>query len=163
MDNNERAQWAHLDLRQAVHHAAKQYPGGVGAIAGAYGFNAHTLQNKLNPTQPGCCNLEEFESVLQATRSPLILDAIGREVNCTWIDLGQFDSAGDLAVLDTVMKLVQSVGQLTGDLQKALADGYVDNRELARLEQDLKQLTSAGHAVIERAKQFSDAGRGDKN
>ncbi|MDB6061544.1 MAG: hypothetical protein JWM78_1647 [Verrucomicrobiaceae bacterium] len=154
MDNNERAQWAHLDLKQAIHHAAKQYPGGVGAIAGAYGYNAHTFQNKLNPTQPSCINVDEFESILQSTRSALILDAIGRLVSCAWVDLGQFDEIGDMAVLDTVNKLVQSVGQLTGDLQKALQDGSVSKRELDRLEQDFAMLTAAGHAVIERAKQF---------
>lgn len=154
MDNSERAKWAHLDLKQAVHHAVKQYPGGVGAIAGAYGYNAHTFQNKLNPTQPSCINIDEFESTLQATRSPLILDAIGRLASCVWVDLIQFNDVGDMAVLDTVNKLVQSVGQLTGDLQKALSDGQVSERELNRLEQDLAMLTASGHAVIERAKQF---------
>lgn len=154
MNNNERAQLAHLNLKQAVHHAAKQYPGGIGAIAGTYGYNPHTFQQKINPSQPGCINLEEFVDVLSATRSPLILDAIGREANCAWIDVGQFENAGDLAVLDTVNKLVHSVGQLTGDLHTSLADGYVDERELARLEQDFKQLTAAAHAIIERAKQF---------
>lgn len=152
--NESRAVLAHLDLKQSAHHAAKRYPGGVGGLAGAYGYNARTLQNKLNPTQPACINLDEFESILQATRSPLILDAIARIVDCAWIDMGQFASLGDLAVLDTVNKLVSSVGQLTADLQKALDDGSVDQREIDRLEQDFRMLTAAGHAVVERARQY---------
>lgn len=153
----DRAELAHLDLKQATHHAAKRHPLGIGGIAGAYGLNPHTFQNKLAPTQPSCINIEEFEMVLQATRSPLILDAIGRVANCTWIDLGSLENTGDLAVLDTILSLVNSVGQLTGDLQRAIADGVVTQREFAGLTQDFKSLCGKGYAVLERAEQLLEA------
>jgi len=153
-DETDRAAMAHLDLKQALHFAVKRYPGGVGAIAGAYGLNASTFQNKLNPTQPSCINVEEFEMILQSTRSALVLDAIGRIANCTWIDLGPLESMGDMAVLDTILSLVKSVGDLTGDLQRAIEDGVVTKREFERLKQDFKILCGAGYAVIERAEQL---------
>jgi len=58
------------------HDAAKKYPGGITALAQRYGFNARTLQNKLNPSEPGCINLDEFTALLSATRDRRILDAI---------------------------------------------------------------------------------------
>lgn len=63
-------------LQLACHEAAKTYPGGIKAIASQNGFNAHTFQNKLNPAEPGCINLKEFEAVLKATRSQKIVEAL---------------------------------------------------------------------------------------
>lgn len=155
MSNYEhRAELAHLNLQQAVHHAVKEYPGGVPAIAGIYGHNANTLQHKLNPANPTWINLREFEEILIATRSALVLDAVGRIAHCAWIDLGAFHHAGDLDVLETINELVQSVGRMCGALHQSLADGEVDKFELARLENHLAQLTGCGAAVIELAKKY---------
>jgi len=63
-------------LQIACHRAAKSYPGGISAIAQDYGFNAHTFQNKLNPNEPNCINLKEFEAICRATKSQLIIDAL---------------------------------------------------------------------------------------
>lgn len=153
-DSKTRAAVAHYSLEQAVHFAAKNYVDGIDGIARAYGFNATTFQHKLNPVNPGSPNLKEFEAVLRATGSNVVLDAIGRITNCMFIPLNQFDHIGDMAVLDTVTQLVQRVGQMTGDLQKALADKKVTKRELRQLENDFAQIAAAGYAVVERAKQF---------
>lgn len=146
-----------LSLPMAVHQALKGFkPGGLVGFAGAYGYNPRTLQNKVDPAQPSFINLVEFEDVLSATRSRQVLDAIGAITRTTWVDLGQFDAVGDLAMLDTVTQLVKRVGELSGTVHSALADGVVDTKELADLEHDLARLVAAGHAVVERAKQYME-------
>jgi len=73
---NERDPADATTLQIACHRAAKNYPGGITAIADLYGFNRNTFQQKINPNEPGCINLREFEAILKATKSPLIVDAL---------------------------------------------------------------------------------------
>ena len=76
---NRNRQATKLDF--ACHTAAKRYPGGITALAHQFGFNPRTLQNKLNPYEPGCINLDEFRAILSATRDQAILDAIAELVS----------------------------------------------------------------------------------
>jgi len=71
---NRNRQATKLDI--ACHAAAKKYPGGITALANQFGFNPRTLQNKLNPYEPGCINLDELKAILSATCDQGILDAI---------------------------------------------------------------------------------------
>lgn len=148
-------QYSHLSLAQAAHLAAKRAKGGVVAIAASNGYNPRTFQNCLNPSsENNHFRLEHFEAVLEWTRSPLILDAVGALANVTWIDLGQFESVGDMAVLETITDLVSKVGKLTQSLQDALADGRVDEDEMYQLKAASRDLQAATHAVLMRAEQF---------
>ena len=137
-----------LSLQQAIHAAAKRYPGGICAIATLYRFNPRTLQNKLNPTQPGCVNIAEFEAVLKCTRSTRILDAIGYIARCAWIDLGRFDEAGEKQVRDTARVLLESMAEMTSDLQEALAAGSIKPRQLESFQEAAGQLIAALHTEV---------------
>lgn len=145
-----------LSLEQATHLAAKRAKGGVVAIAAAYGFNPRTFQNSLNPSQTThTLHAEHLEAVLEYSQSPLILDAIGRLANCTWVPLGNGE-LGDMAMLDAVTELVTRVGELTRSVQESLDDGRVDQDEWAGLQEALSRLVSAGHGVLKRAEQYMD-------
>jgi|GEM_PF-1931670 len=137
-----------LSLQQAIHAAAKRYPGGICAIATLYRFNPRTLQNKLNPTQPGSVNINEFEAILQCTRSTRVLDAIGYIARCTWIDLGQFDETAEQQVRETALRLLQDMAEITSDLQDALAAGAIKPRQLESFQQTAGQLIAALHTEV---------------
>jgi Phage regulatory protein CII (CP76) len=141
---------AYLALQQAVHAAAKRYPGGIGSIAALYGFNPHTLQNKLNPAQPGCINIKEFQAVLTCTRSTRILDAVGAIARCGWIDLGQFDEASERQLREIAVELLHRVGWMIQDLQQGIAKEGVGLRELEIFHQAAAQLLAALHAGVTR-------------
>lgn len=143
-----------LLLEQALHRAAKAYPGGVAALAGMFGRNPHTLQNQLNPTQGYPPNIEILEEVLSATKSPLILDAIGRQAGVIWLEAGIDKQLGDTAMLERITALSVKVGQLCQSVNDSLLDGQVTPEELEMLEQNARELAQAGHAVVENAKQF---------
>lgn len=146
-----------LSLEQATHKAAKEEKGGIVAIAAAYGFNPDTFQKYLNPTQTGHPeHLAHFEAVLEYTQSPLILDALGRMTNTTWVALGQFGDVGDMAMLDSITQLVTRVGDMSRTVQESLADGRVDRNEYEELKRCLANLVAAGHAVVMRAEQYLD-------
>lgn len=139
-----------LSLQQAIHAAAKRYPGGICAIAALYRFNPRTLQNKMNPTQPGCVNVAEFEAVLKCTRSTRVLDAIGHIARCAWIDLGAFDEASQEQVWDAVRNLLHSVAELTADLQRSLGAGEIKFSQVDMFQCATGELIAALHASVAR-------------
>lgn len=145
-----------LSLEMACYQAVHAYPGGVPAVAATYGWRASTLQNKLNPTQSTHkLTAIEVEGILQLTKDGRILDALCAQRQAVWVDLSALEvQASDMAILDGVNDLVNKVGKLTGEISKSLADGRVDEEELAQLEQALMDMNKAGFAVIEQTKQF---------
>lgn len=147
-----------LSLEMAAYRAVHDYPGGVPAIAGAFGWNPRTLQNKLNPTQDyHKLTVAELQGILQLTRDPRILDAVCAQRDAMWIDLGGLKGvASDMAMLDDITKLVERVGKLSGSVHKSLSDGVVDDDEMRELETCAMRLTQSTFQVIERAKQYQE-------
>lgn len=145
-----------LSLELACYHAVHDYKGGVKAVAAVYGWNSATLQNKLNPTQTTHKLLaSEVGAILELTQDGRILDALCVPHGAIWVDLGLTEgTATDMAMLDTITQLVQRVGGLSGSVHNALADGYVDAKELSELETATMRLMQAAFCVLERAKQF---------
>lgn len=132
----ERAARTLLTLPQALYHAARDYLGGVTAIAAIDGTNATTLNHKLSLTnKTHTPNIEDLELVLDATRDPRIVEALLHPIGWVGIDVS------DLRDTDTPELLLQSIGcmltregELTGHLAKSLADNKLDADELAELE-----------------------------
>lgn len=154
-EHEARAAMAHDSLPQAAHQALKSYPGGLQAFAAAHGYNANTLQQKALPTITHThINVVELEDILRSPVRAIVLDAIGRITHTAWIDLGDFDAAGDLDVLNTINNLVQSVGRLIAELHRSLEDGEVDPGELMRLQNLVSQLVAYAGATIELAKKY---------
>lgn len=154
MDKNH---MQHMSIATACHRAIKDKKGGVAAFAATYGYNAHTLQNKLNPTQDThVLTVPELECIIEYTRDERILDAIAEtHGSLMWFDMGLVGGLpSDVAMLETVTKLFQRVGMLAGKVQKSLEDGKVDADELRDLQAEFFRVVRAGAGVIERAKQL---------
>lgn len=147
----------HMSIATACHRAIKDKKGGVAAFAATYGYNAHTLQNKLNPTQDThVLTVPELECIIEYTRDERILDAITKvHGSLMWFDMGDLDGLpSDLAVLDSVTQLFQQVGDLAGKVRDSLDDGSVNDQELRDLIAGFYSVVRSGAAVIERAKQL---------
>lgn len=147
-------------MKQALHNAAKRYPGGIRAIAALCGVNAHTLQNKINPSQPGCVNIEEFAVVLKCTRSSRVLDAIGQMARCEWIDLGQFDECSERELRAAARDLLKRIGALSRKLRPVLAADGAAQDELEELQRVSRQLAAVSR-MLEPRQAASMTGRGD--
>ncbi|WP_041522972.1 phage regulatory CII family protein [Gilvimarinus agarilyticus] len=145
-----------LSLEIACYQAVRSFPGGVPAVAGAFGWNPRTLQNKLNPTQDTHkLTAVEVEGILQLTRDGRVLDALCAQYGAIWVDIGRVkNSPSDMAMLDNITETVTRVGELSRKVQESLADGVVDAEEMAQLERAVMRMCQGGFMVLERAKQF---------
>ena len=143
--STERAQRTLLTLPQALHHAARDYPGGATAIAAIDGGNATTLNPKLSLTNTSHTpNIADLELLLDATRDPRIVDALLHPIGWVGIDVSE------LSDTDTPQSLLVGIGEmlcrennLTECLTKALADDTVNGDELSELELLAERLVQA--------------------
>lgn len=143
--STERAQRTLLTLPQALHHAARDYPGGATAIAAIDGGNATTLNHKLSLTNTSHTpNIADLELLLDATRDPRIVDALLHPIGWVGIDVSE------LSDTDTPQSLLVGIGEmlcrensLTECLTKALADDTVNGDELSELELLAERLVQA--------------------
>lgn len=133
----ERAKRTLLNLPQALHHAARDYPGGATAIVAVDGtMNATTLNHKLSLTNATHTpNIRDLELILDLTRDDRIVDALLHPIGWVGIDVS------DLSETDTPKSLLVAIGgllsregELIPHISKSLEDDRVDCDELAEFE-----------------------------
>lgn len=144
--STERAQREVLPLHLALYHAAREYPGGIKAVAAVHGLNPTTLQHKLSPTRDHHrTNIDDLEAVLAATRDPRILDSLGEIAGgCLWVcPVDRRSSTRDSDqrdVLETLASLHDRLGDMITSVRTSLEDDIVDEREQAELRLRARRL-----------------------
>lgn len=149
-----------LPLRAAIYHAVHDIRGGVGAIAGTFGFNANTLQLKTNPHREGHnLNLREFEAILGCTRDPRLMDSLCHIFgDATWIDMRVLSGSQHSAIAGQLGELMKEVGNMGKDMIESIADGVVDDHELAVLEKNASTMINIIYGLIAQAKAMQEQG-----
>lgn len=164
MNSRERAQRTILPLQQALHLAAKKYPGGIGGIAGAYALNANSFQHRLNPNaiNHGPPNIDDLEAVLSLTHDAGVLDSIGSMANVIWIHLpAHAEGATASAMLQQIGEASAQLGQLAREVGEAIADNIIDRDELAAFEKTALRINQAIHGLIAQARAAATAAEGN--
>ncbi|XKE45729.1 phage regulatory CII family protein [Halomonas organivorans] len=141
----ERAQREVLPLDLALYHAAREYPGGVKAVAATFGLNPTTLQHKLSPThQPHVPNIADLEAVLATTLDDRILDAIGEIADgAIWVRPDACQAEGTADLIEVIGVLHDKLGKMLNSVSETTRDGIVDDREQAELRKRARQLLQA--------------------
>lgn len=155
MNQQQRTASTILPLKTALYHAVHAQRGGVGAVAGAYGFNPNTLQHKLNLNNDGrhVLTVTEFEAIVSFTRDPRIMDSLCALFgDVAWFDLSHLAHLTDNSLFRQVGDLVTLVGETARDVAEAMDDGHISAAELARLESDATQLHAAVQKLIATAR-----------
>lgn len=152
MGSRERAEHCLLSIEYAAYHAAHDFPGGVGAIAGAHALSAATLQNKLNPNLDShVLNVRDLRVVATSTQDLRILRSV-----CSWFNAGFFlfpnVEIGGEQLFAQGAALARETGELMQTIQESLADGLVTEDEVSRLENALQELVTAAKTLVEVAK-----------
>lgn len=137
----ERAQREVLPLHLSLYHAARDYQGGIKAVAAVHGLNPTTLQHKLSPThEPHKANIDDLEAVLSVTRDPRILDSIGEMVNCVWICPDDYADGDTIQLLAAIGGLHERLGKLIEGITTSAEDGVIDPAERKQLRKLTRRL-----------------------
>lgn len=159
MSSRERASTEVLPLNLSLYHAARDYPGGIKAVAAVHGLNPTTLQHKLSPThEPHKANIDDLEAVLSTTLDPRVLDSLG-EIGggAIWVipaDLA--DDEPELGMLGSITQLQEGVSEMLRSLTESLKDKILDVHESRELSLRVRRLMSYVLAVELAAQQFEE-------
>jgi len=158
----DRAQREVLPLNLALYHAAREYPGGVKAIAAVFGLNPTTLQHKLSPThQPHRANIDDLEAVLTTTLDDRILDAVGEMAGgALWVRPDAHQATSQMDLLGTIAELQQELAEMLDSVAESTADGIVDAHERAELRKRARHLMQAVLALELAAGEMGEARHG---
>lgn len=160
-NRHEREPKTILPLRTAIYHAVHKIRGGVAAVAGACGYNANTLQNKINLNNEGrhVLTVPEFEAILQFTRDPRLMDSLCAIYgHAIWIDVSGMDEVTDNNMMMSLADVSTNVGTLARNVALALADNVVTADEVAMLKKSVMTLIQSAQGVLALAEQMQERG-----
>lgn len=153
MGSRERAEHCLLSLDYAVYHAVHDFPGGVGAVAGANGLNPATLQNKVNPNlESHVVNLNDLRAIIATTQDPRILRTICSMYNASYFFLPDVECDGEGTLFAQGAELARECGELMQSVQDSLQDGRITDDEISLLDNALQELMVAARTLVEKAK-----------
>lgn len=150
-----------MNVTDAAYHTVHDYPGGADSLAPRAGISSgQMLRNKVNPNQEGHhLTLAEAGRIVGITQDRRIPDAFAGLVGCVLINVAEFNGVSDMALLETYTKLMSELGVFSEAFHKALRDGRITQKEIAELQQKMREFQSAGAELINRAKQLAEPAR----
>lgn len=140
---------AHRALFLALQADAKEYPGGVRAIAETMGMNGNTLANGINPDHeappPSFSVILEIVVVAQAKRAIFALAHLVGQVPMDF----ELEERPPAEAVRLFLSLVASASSLFGAGSKAAKDGRFDADERRQLEPLLLGLMKASGELLQ--------------
>ncbi len=140
---------AHRALFLALQADAKEYPGGVRAIAETMGMNGNTLANGINPDHeappPSFSVILEIVVVAQAKRAIFALAHLVGQVPMDF----ELEERPPAEAVRLFLSLVASASALFGTGSEAAKDGRFDADERRQLEPLLLGLMKASGELLQ--------------
>ncbi|WIX34127.1 hypothetical protein QO259_05550 [Salinicola sp. JS01] len=155
--SRDRAATEVLPLSLSLYHAARDYPGGIKAVAAVHGLNPTTLQHKLSPThEPHRPNIDDLEAVLSVTLDDRILDSLGEIAGgAIWVRPQEAtQQVPELGMLGALKQLHREVAETVETLSDSLDDQVIDIVEAKKLDLRIRRLLGAVLAVEKAAEQY---------
>lgn len=136
-------QYDQMNPSDALYIAARQYPGGIEALASRLGMSAAVLYNKLSPRSSNniigfdesCMILDYLAEVGRDDLVEMVINAYCWRHNHMTMKLPEH-APGDDRLLPQVLDILTTPGKLADGLRGALEDDVINARELAQLEQE---------------------------
>jgi hypothetical protein len=133
-----------IDLESVAYGLARDYPGGVPAIAARAGMNATLLSNKLNPNDTRHhLMVNESLSMQEVSGDHRIVHAEAHDLGYALVKLPEIED-GD--VTHATMASIAAVGEMIGACDKALRDGRVTPNEMHQIEK--RMLNAVAHITL---------------
>lgn len=121
-----------LNLRQALYRAARDYRGGMNALALSLGVSPDELAKRLNPTDHRPIRAELVEEIIGATGDARLLDAVTRPAGAMWYRVEPVEASRD--AMQALARMLEKEGAFVASLASGAADGVWTAREVAELE-----------------------------
>ncbi|WP_413732303.1 YmfL family putative regulatory protein [Sodalis sp. RH20] len=124
-----------VDIKETVKAMCKAYPGGRSAMAGALGMTTTQFNNNLYEKN-GCRFFEhhELEAMEDISGTSLLAEYFSRRRGGMHVDVPKFEELDQVELFQKSIRTAAERGQVDLIIQKALADGVIDEGEAADIE-----------------------------
>lgn len=132
-----------MNITTAADLTVHDYKGGSEALGAVIGMSPAVLRNKVNPNNTTHhLTLAEADRIVRMTGDVRILSAFAHGNGYLLVKAPDSCGDSDISVLEQVASLMVAHGTFGREVYEALADGGVDQEEVARV-------TAAGRVVME--------------
>lgn len=146
-----------MNVIDAAHETAHDYPGGAGVLAARLNMRPAVLNSKVNPnTSTHHLTLLEAQRIMGLTGDHRILRAQCEELGYLPPIPRVTSEVSDAALLETYTKLMSELGDFSRQFHRALADGKLTAREVDGLQLEMDEFFAAGAELLNRARQIAE-------
>lgn len=151
--------YSDTNQHDALYLVARAYPGGIEALAQRMGKTANVLYNKLRPgVHTHYPSFEEVSEIIELCATAGVQNAtLPLYALCARHGLVAFAFPDPATLTEedltrSVCDAVKEMGDVTGAIGGALADGQFSFAEIEKIEQEIQQVMGAVGALRERVR-----------
>lgn len=155
-----------MDKKDALYKIARQYKGGVGALALRMGRTEAVLYNKLRPSiDTHQVTIDEFEEIMEFAQDVGIKDALLPLDAIEWhfrrfaIPIPEPTERTEAELENCVCRVVKEIGDIAAVQTKALEDKRIDDQEFDQLKREFTEAHAALAEWFERIRERHEAGK----
>jgi hypothetical protein len=153
-------QYTDMNQHDALYNAAREYPGGIEALAQRMDMSANVLRSKLAPgvkthhiTFEEASRIVEFLQEAKVDCATLPLLAMNWRHNLIAFPMPAADHLSDEQLAQAVFKVMTESGDVARVLNESLADGKLTLAEMDNIEREFQEAMAAFAELRERARQ----------
>lgn len=122
-------------IRIAYQQMCRAMPGGWATMAASLGMSIDALENRVYERRGQEVTVHLARQMQANSGTTLFAEAIAAAAGGVFVALPQPGEHGAEEIMGVYMQLVDEVGRLAREWTDSTADGVLDGREIARLEQ----------------------------
>lgn len=122
-----------MNLMDSARHTAQAYPGGAEALAQRMGMSGALLRGKLNDSDRNHLYLTDAELMVSLSGDHRMVREWAASLGYTLQPMEQEAGRDDSSVLDLVLQVGRSGGELSRVICDALSDGKITRNEMAAI------------------------------
>lgn len=146
-----------MNVLDAFHRTVHSYAGGCEALAVRMGMSPVILRNKANPNSTtNKPMLDDVDRVLGLTQDYQVLHALASAHGFVLVKVEDSASASDMAVLEMMTQCWAKNGEFGTEVNKALADGRIEQRELPSIRDAVLANIRAMHQLVARLEAMAE-------
>lgn len=145
-----------MNTTDAAYATVHDYPGGSESLGPRVGISPAVLRNKVNPNNTTHhLTFAEAQRIAAMTNDHRMLQAWAHEEGFLLVKAPE-GSTSDMAVLEQVVGLGVANGQFMQTIHSALADGAIDQDELAAIRMAERAVQTAAATVTKRVEGMAE-------
>lgn len=146
-----------MNLSDAIYRTVHSAIGGLEALAIRMNIRTQIMRNKANPNSgANYFSPAELDLLMALTGDHSVLHALAQNHGYVCIKVESEMAQSDMAILEVFAKAVAANGEVGAELYATLADGMVEQHEVARVEEAAYRAKAAVTTMVNRLKGMAE-------